>query len=126
MTRVGVLLFAGSLAACGGAAAPAESPSTAPAETPASVGPAQPNQADSSQDDRAPTLAAARGELDRAERDVEAAPSDCASACRALSSMASAAEHLCALERGGECTRARERVDSARARVVASCGECQP
>jgi hypothetical protein len=68
---------------------------------------------------------AARGDLDRAESQVSAAMSDCATACRALESMERAAEHLCALDGGSECGRARERLEAARQRVRASCGGCR-
>jgi hypothetical protein len=102
-----------TLAACGGAA---PSPSA-----PTGSGSAAP-ESDATQPT---TVGAARGELDRAEAQVSATQGDCAAACRALASMQRAAEHLCSVDNGAECARARERVDAARARVEASCGECE-
>ena len=72
----------------------------------------------------APEIAGPRGELDRAERQVAASQGDCAAACRALASMERAADHLCALAAGTECSSARERVDAARQRVQSTCGAC--
>ncbi len=71
-----------------------------------------------------PEIAGARGELDRAERQLSSSLGDCAAACRALASMERAADHLCALDAGAECSRARERVEAARERVRTSCGGC--
>lgn len=50
----------------------------------------------------------------------------CAVACRALASMASAAERLCRLagETDGRCDDARSRVRGATARVGAACPQC--
>ena len=126
------LLFASvasvaALAACGGSAEPAASPSSAappsaaPSEATVEGGGADGNASHAG----APSIAVARGDLDRAEREVEAAQSDCATACRALASMERAAEHLCALDAGDECARAKQRVEAARERVRASCGGCQ-
>ncbi|HEX4512989.1 MAG TPA: hypothetical protein VGH87_24880 [Polyangiaceae bacterium] len=113
------------LVACGGAA-PAES--TTPAST--SGGASAPEMSPMVQnagpsDSRAAQVNAARGDFDRAESRVSAAMSDCATACRALESMERAAEHLCALESGSECGRARERLEAARERVRSSCGGCR-
>jgi hypothetical protein len=118
MKRLGWALFA-MVCACGGAAAPeASSPSSDVTTT-------MP-QASQSTAPPVPEVAGARGELDRAERQLSATQGDCASACRALASMERAAEHICALDSGSECGRARERVDSARERVRATCGTCAP
>jgi hypothetical protein len=137
-TRIAVLALGVALAACGGASAPsgAEAPSqAAPAAAPASPESVHAGAGTSDHVDVGPTapvprpqpgIAAARSDLDRAEREVAASRSDCATACRALSSMERAAEHLCALDAGTECSRARERVDAARERVRASCGGCGP
>jgi hypothetical protein len=67
-------------------------------------------------------------ELDRAREDVFAA-TDCASMCRALSSMQRATEHLCALGDGSDdgkrrCSEAKGKLSEASARVKASCGSC--
>jgi len=119
------------LVACGGAASPGE------ATTPASTGgggtsgtsapdaPQNAVQNTNPSDTRSMRMNAARSDLDRAESQVSAAMSDCATACRALESMERAAEHLCALEAGSECGRARERLEAARQRVRASCGGCR-
>ena len=116
--------------ACGGAAAPA-SESTTPASTRgsgaggASAPEISPQNVTNDGDGRGARMNAARGELDRAESQVGAALSDCATACRALESMERAAEHLCALDSGTDCRRARERLEAARERVRASCGGCR-
>jgi len=119
------------LVACGGSAAPE---ATTPASGGASGGTASPEMSPQSvqhtpsnttDGDTRMKMSAARGELDRAESQVSAAMSDCAQACRALESMERAAEHLCALDGGSECGRARERLEAARQRVRASCGGCR-
>jgi hypothetical protein len=121
---IGALCF---VVACGGAAAPAES--TTPAATGAGASSApemSPHvQNVNPSDSREVRMNAARGDFDRAESQVGAATSDCATACRALESMERAAEHLCAIDSGGECGRARERLEAARERVRASCGGCR-
>jgi len=72
--------------------------------------------------------AAAREELDRAQRDLEAASSSCDSACRALASMETATVHLCSLadqpDDQRRCDDARQRLTVARGRVRAACGTC--
>lgn len=127
-------LIFGFLVACGGAAAP-ESTTPASGGAGAGGGTAAPEMSPQSvqhtpsnagnDGDRGMRMNAARGELDRAESQVSAAMSDCAQACRALESMERAAEHLCALDNGNECGRARERLEAARQRVRASCGGCR-
>jgi len=62
--------------------------------------------------------------MERAERQLSSSLGDCATACRALASMERAADHLCALESGSECSHARERVEAARERVRSTCGGC--
>jgi hypothetical protein len=120
MKRFGWALLAAACA-CGGAAAP-EASSPASDVTPTVTTP----EASHSTAPPVPEVATARGELDRAEGQLSAVQGDCASACRALASMERAAEHICALDSGNECGRARERVDSARERVRATCGTCAP
>jgi hypothetical protein len=119
-----VLLFL-VLAACGGSAAPA----TAPESTGGADGEHTEMTAPQSNHAQPPPhdtrVSAARNELDSAESRVNAAMSDCATACRALESMERAAEHLCALDGGTECGRARQRLEAARDRVRASCGGCR-
>jgi MYXO-CTERM domain-containing protein len=59
------------------------------------------------------------------ERDYAAAQGgDCATACRALDSMRRAADHLCELDPGDRCAKARQRVTAATDRVRASCPDC--
>jgi hypothetical protein len=121
-------LFGILLSACGGAAPPpSESPSNVPpAEGTPSNGAAAPEAIHASGGGTRSEISAARGEMDRAERQVAAAQGDCATACRALASMERAAEHLCALDPGEECSSARERVAAARERIRTSCGGCGP
>ncbi len=54
------------------------------------------------------------------------APDPCLTACRALESMGRSVEHVCGLagEQADECTRARDRVGRATARVHAHCPAC--
>ena len=123
------IVCAAFLVACGGAAAPAPA-STAPSDGERGGSTAAPQSVDAqhtqSQPSNATTrdVAGARSELERAESQLNAATGDCATACRALASMERAAEHLCALDGGHECDRARERLAAARERVRASCGGC--
>jgi hypothetical protein len=137
-----------------GAAAPAEqAPSATPAGAPAtesapapgqypqgtypSAPPEQPGYpapsaatggAAPDQTDLAQRRAAARAELDRAQSDLDAAATDCAAACRALSSMERATQHLCTLASDPDdqkrCDDAQHRLATARARVKSSCGTC--
>ena len=118
-------LFLLAVVACGGSyeAAPSQSPSsTSPSSTvaPEAAGASVHNAAQPPP----PGIASARAEIDRDEQRIAAARSDCDEACRALASMERAADHLCALDSGAECTRVRERVEAARERVRSSCGEC--
>jgi hypothetical protein len=103
------LLFLLAVASCGGAAEPAMTPS---------------NQAAPSASGTTMDVGGANGEMDRAEGQLQAAQGDCATACRALASMERAAEHICAVDGGPECSRARRRVEDARARVQTTCGGC--
>jgi hypothetical protein len=72
--------------------------------------------------------AAARAELERAQSDLDAAATDCAAACRALSSMERATQHLCTLVSDPDdqkrCDDAQHRLATARERVRSSCGAC--
>ena len=123
-------LVFGFLVACGGSAAP-ESVTPASSSGGSTASPDMTPQNAGAQnttppnDTRSVRMNAARSDLDRAESQISAAMSDCATACRALESMERAAEHLCALDNGTECGRARERLEAARQRVRASCGGCQ-
>jgi hypothetical protein len=140
------------LTMCGGAIpaekAPAASPAGAPAPAPAEAGPAQsaypqggypaqpgyaaPPSAATGAPDQADLVqrrAAARAEFERARSDLEAAATDCAAACRALSSMERATQHLCTLVADPDdqkrCDDAQHRLAAARERVRSSCGTCQ-
>lgn len=75
------------------------------------------------------TAGDAGGEADallaQLDRDyAQALASDCALACRALESMQRSADRLCQLEPGDRCSHAKEKVDSATARVKATCPSC--
>jgi hypothetical protein len=122
-------LFALLLVACGGAPAPeSASPASTSGAGAGGTTSAPENAIQNTTPDngsRSSRVNAARGEVDRAESQVNAAMSDCATACRALESMERAAQHLCALDDGNECGRARQRLEAARERVRASCGGCR-
>jgi hypothetical protein len=93
---------------------PPPPPPTTPADQPA---------------ERVATRLAARAELDRAQRELESAASDCESACRALASMERATSHLCSLadepDDQRRCDDAKLRLTTARGRVRAACGGCR-
>jgi hypothetical protein len=105
-----------------GSAAPAtESPSPpppAPAGVPVGGPPPQPEA----------SRASARAEVERAERDLDAAGTNCEWACRALGSMERATTHLCSLADQDDdrrrCEDARRRLSDARSRVRSACGVC--
>jgi len=65
-----------------------------------------------------------RVDFERAEQQLNASIGDCATACRALASMESAASHLCELD-AGECSAAQQRLAAARDRVERACGKCR-
>jgi hypothetical protein len=134
------------LTMCGGAMpaekAPPATPNAAPAAGGASPGypqrayPSQPGyaapppapSAAPDQGELAQRRSAARAELERAQSDLEAAATDCAAACRALSSMERATQHLCTLAADPDdqrrCDDAQHRLAAARERVRSSCGTC--
>jgi len=122
------LAFAALLAAC--AAAPKSA--VAPAGSAAPPPPEAPMQSESDLDARRDPRAAmgrAKGDLDRAERELLASAGDCASACRALASMDRATGHLCALvgseDDRARCEEAKTKVLTARERVRSTCGVCE-
>jgi hypothetical protein len=142
-------LLALPLTMCGGAASmPASSPSTPSQEVPASAPgtpasntespqpgyPPHPPPASAQPSAPAPDVDAnrrrdaAREELGEAQRDLEAAASDCSAACRALASMERATQHLCDLAADpgdrGRCDDARQRLRAARDRIRSACGTC--
>lgn len=134
-----VALVVTALAACGGGMAPSEAPKSTSPAPPAyhqeTNGTAQPQSNQSTSTPASPEHPgnfaqppnSARVELDRAQAQVEASMGDCATACRALASMESAAHHICEL--GGDdstdCSSARQRVSIARDRVERACGKCR-
>ena len=121
------LVFLLATVACGGSyeAAPSQAPSnTSPSGTSPAVPEGGAAHTSNTAEPPPPGIASARAEIDRDEQRIAAARSDCEEACRALASMERAADHLCALDSGAECTRVRERVEAARERVRTSCGEC--
>jgi hypothetical protein len=108
----------------------ASSAGAAPAE-PGPLPPPAPPQAagvPTDQDTLASRKAAARGDFDHAQRDLQAAASDCAAACKALASMDRAASHMCELADNPEdqrrCDDAKVRLGTARERVRSACGTC--
>ncbi len=135
MRRETLLCIGLYLCSCGGGALPSESPkqeSPAPnyrenttTTQPASDGsqtnavPQTPQYAEPPGREREMT------NLNRAQAQVEASLGDCATACRALASMESAASHICQLDTtGSDCASANQRVSAARARVQHACGGC--
>ncbi len=75
-------------------------------------------------------LAQAQAAFDDASKAFAASTSDCASLCKALSSMTNATARLCALTESGppdqqrRCTDARAKLGEAQAKVQSSCGVC--
>lgn len=125
---LGLILFSAGLSAC--AASPQKSAAPPPVqdrdETRTTTdGERKPSDAPGTAAAHAPaSLAAARGDLDRAAADLEAGLAECTSACRALASMERAAAHLCELDGATECSSAKERVERARAKVKSSGCSC--
>jgi type IV secretory pathway VirB10-like protein len=115
---------AASAAPTGGVHAVPGQPSLSPPPPP----PPPPSPADQPTERGAARIAAG-AELDRAQRDLELAASDCESACRALASMERATSHLCSLAEEPDdqrrCDDARLRLSAARGRVRAACGGCR-
>ena len=72
--------------------------------------------------DRASEVEAAQAELDGDY--AQAMASDCALACKALGSMRRATDHLCALDPGDRCAKARQKLDAASDHVRATCPSC--
>jgi MYXO-CTERM domain-containing protein len=59
------------------------------------------------------------------DRDYASAlAADCTMACQALDSMRRATEHLCAIDAGDRCARARQKLADATAHVRAACPAC--
>ncbi len=78
------------------------------------------------------SIGRAQADFEEASRAIELAGNDCAQLCKALSSMARAAERLCELAKDGgdagqrRCTDARAKLEVARARVREKCPACEP
>jgi hypothetical protein len=113
---------ASDAASSAGAAAPAQPGALPPPAPP------QAAAAPSDQDTLASRKAAARGDFDHAQRDLQAAANDCAAACKALASMDRAASHMCELADNPDdqrrCEDAKVRLGTARERVRSACGTC--
>jgi hypothetical protein len=77
---------------------------------------------------RAASLRAARSEVERAQRELDLAMNDCASACRALGSMERATGHLCDLASEADdrqrCEDAKSAVRRAREKIRGTCRAC--
>jgi type IV secretory pathway VirB10-like protein len=124
------------------AAAPQAAPVTTPAPREPAAEPALPAEADSAtasvrKSDKAPSkdapaasrsTAEVRGDLERAQRELDIAGSDCRTACRALGSMDRAAGRLCTLARSSDerdrCSDASAKVKTARDKVKRTCTSC--
>jgi hypothetical protein len=113
--------------ACGGnKSEPAASPKTAPIEREST--PARDHDGASGPLQREAQRVEARDALARAELELEASSSDCASACRALGSLERAASRLCDLADSPDdrrhCDDAKQKVIAARDRVRQTCSAC--
>lgn len=122
--------------ACGGGMAPEKSvtPSSprngTSEDAPSSTNGSQPTAVPSHVDPQSPGNFARppsreRADFERSAQQVDASIGECATACRALASMESAAHHLCDLGDAGECSVAQQRVVVARERVERACGKCR-
>jgi len=75
-------------------------------------------------------MAEAELDFEIAQDAFTAAGNECASLCKALASMKRATEHLCELTQGGSnndqkrCTDAKAKLETAQAKVKATCGGC--
>ncbi len=138
------LFFAGMVCVCSCGARPEAPPPATPAGAPAEQAPGgggpekkeleapatktTPEASESQTQPPSAALARARGDFDRAERELRASAGDCAMACRALGSMERAAVHLCDLaslpDDRARCDEAKQKVVAARARVRNTCGAC--
>ena len=136
-------IAASSMIACGGApGAAAKSPSNA--NTPsandttttsgsggAGVGAQIPGgEKEPDGDGMIDDVAHAQLKFEDSHKAFTAASGDCASMCKALSSMQRAADHLCGLTKDGadsekkRCDDAQAKVDGAKERVKSTCGGC--
>ncbi len=106
----------------------APSPGSGVSPAGASAPPAPPRPESESTRSRAASLHAARGELERARRELDLSMNDCMSACRALGSMERATGHLCDLASETDdrqrCEDAKTAVQKARERIRGTCRSC--
>jgi hypothetical protein len=70
------------------------------------------------------TIGAARTDLEKSAKEVDASLSDCQTACKALASLERSVNRLCMVAQPEECSDARVRFDQARRAVLAQCGGC--
>jgi hypothetical protein len=109
-------------AAPGGQPVPPPPPPPPPAVAPTPESSASPG-------DRRSALMQARAEVERTERELLNGAPNCENACRALSSMQRAVEHLCALADDSDdkrrCEDATHRFSTTRDRVFTTCGSCR-
>jgi hypothetical protein len=107
-------------------AQPAATPATATPPPPSSISPS--TTPSSSNEGLREAIARAKGDIDRADRELQTAAGDCATACRALASMERATSHLCRIAGAADdrdrCDEAKTKVLLARDRVRTTCGSC--
>lgn len=120
LVRLSIVMLLVPMAACGGGMKPAEGGAAPPPEKSVKEEPAL-----------VPIdvkMKEAQGDLESAESAFTAAGNDCASLCKALSSMTRATDHLCELAKEASepkrCDDAKARLDAAQSKVKASCGGC--
>lgn len=93
---------------------------------------AAPRAAHATEDDATDSVARAQADLDEAGKALSQSGSDCITRCKALQSMARAADRICALGRDGDqvdkkrCEDARARVAEATKIVQTDCPTCAP
>lgn len=111
------------------APAPSVAPGGGGVAPPPAQPPPPPPPLSQERDQRKAERMAAGADLDRAQSELEAAASDCESACRALASMERATTHLCSLAEDASeqrrCDDAKVRLTAAKGRVRAACGACR-
>lgn len=107
---------------------PQATPEPAPSPEPAPVSPADKGAPKQDAPGASRSSVEVRGELDRAQRELDIAGGDCRNACRALGSMDRAAGRLCELARSSDerdrCGEASTKVKTARDKVKRTCGSC--